>query len=34
MKERVQAGLITFGVITVVGLPIVLGVLWLVFWMD
>ena len=34
MKERVQAGLITFGVITVVGLPIVLGVVWLVLWMG
>lgn len=34
MKEKVQVGLITFGVITVVGLPIVLGVVWLVLWME
>ena len=34
MKEKVQVRLITFGVINVVGLPIVLGVVWLVLWMG
>jgi hypothetical protein len=34
MKEKIQVGLITFGAIIVVGLPIVLGIAWLVLWMG